>query len=131
MDDDADPPQSSLVLGPLLRHVGESTASVWVETSASCRVVVRVGDRQWGAHTFGVHEHHYALVCVTGLDAGSSAPYAVELDGVPVWPPADAAFPPSRIRTLDRRRPTRMAFGSCRTSVPHTPEANAKHGVDA
>jgi hypothetical protein len=123
--------EPALVLGPMLRHVGETTASVWVQTAASCRVVVRIGDREWSDRTFGVHGHHYALVGLTGLEVGSSAEYAVELDGVTVWPPADSEFPPSRIRTLDRSRPTRLAFGSCRTSVPHTREGNASHGVDA
>ena len=30
----------SLVLGPLLRHVGEHDATVWVETDAACTVEV-------------------------------------------------------------------------------------------
>ncbi|MHB8400308.1 MAG: DUF7800 domain-containing protein, partial [Candidatus Limnocylindrales bacterium] len=33
----------SLVLGPLLRHVGTTDATIWVETSAPCTVEVRVG----------------------------------------------------------------------------------------
>ncbi len=49
----------------------------------------------------------------------------------PVWPLADSRFPPPRIRTIDRSRPTRLLFGSCRTSVPHDREGNASNGVDA
>jgi PhoD-like phosphatase len=128
---DAGSSTESLLLGPMLRHVGETTATVWVQTASACRATVRMGEREWSARTFGVHGHHYAVVCITGLEAGSSEAYAVELDGEPVWPPAGAGYPPSRILTLDRRRPTRLAFGSCRTSVPHTREGNASHGVDA
>jgi hypothetical protein len=131
MDPDAASPPQDLVLGPMLRHVGETSATVWVQTASTCRVTVRIGERQWSARTFGVHGHHYAVVCITGLEAGSSEEYAVELDGRSVWPPARSDYPPSRILTLDRRRPTSLAFGSCRTSVPHTAEGNASHGVDA
>ena len=31
---------ATLVLGPLLRHVGTSTATVWVETDAPCTAEV-------------------------------------------------------------------------------------------
>ena len=31
---------STLELGPILRHVGETTASVWVQTSAPAKVTV-------------------------------------------------------------------------------------------
>ena len=36
-----------------------------------------------------------------------------------------------RIATIDRDKPTRLAFGSCRTSVPHDAEHTKSHGVDA
>ena len=35
------------------------------------------------------------------------------------------------IRTIDRGRPTRLLFGSCRTSVPHDREGHRTNGVDA
>jgi hypothetical protein len=90
--------------------------------------------RTWSAPTFGAHGHHYALVVLDGLEPGTSSEYTVAIDGERVWPPTDPAYatlPPSRISTLDPHEPTRLAFGSCRTSVPHDAEGNASNGVDA
>ncbi len=122
---------ASLVLGPLLRYVDETSASIWVETSAACTVVLRAGLSQWEARTFGVHGHHYALLEADGLEPGSTFAYSVLLDGTPVWPQQDSEYPASTIRTLQPGRPLRMAFGSCRTSVPHDEEGNGRHGVDS
>ncbi|MEP7019338.1 MAG: alkaline phosphatase D family protein [Pseudonocardiales bacterium] len=99
-----------LVIGPLLRHVGSSNATVWVETDQPCEVEV-LGSRE---RTWSVAGHHFALVLVEGLTPGSSTPYEVRLDGEVVWPPPDSVRPPSRIRTLAEDRPVRIAFGSCR-----------------
>ncbi len=127
-----------LVLGPLLRHVDHDSASVWVETAQRAIVRVEADGRSWSAETFAVHGHHYALVEVTGLEAGTVTPYAVILSTSSgehrVWPPSDgpgAELPASVISTLHRDRPPRLAFGSCRTSVSHDREGNAAHGVDA
>lgn len=116
---------ATLVLGPLLRHVGERDAVVWVETDAPCEVEV-LGAR---ARTFHVHGHHYALVVVDGLEPGAVTEYEVALDGERVWPIAGA--PPSRIHTLHRERPVTVVFGSCRAAAPHDAEWDGKHGVDA
>ena len=121
----------ALVLGPLVRHVDAVSASVWVETRDSARVVVRALERSWEAGTFTVHGHHYALVDVDGLEPGTVAPYTVEIGGERVWPEEDTEYPPSRIATLKPGKPLRMAFGSCRTSVSHDEEGNKAHGVDA
>jgi hypothetical protein len=107
-----------LLIGPLLRHVDPVSATVWVETDRPCEVAV-LGRR---ARTFRVGGHHYALVVVEDLEPGSTTPYDVRLDGVQVWPPADSAFPPSRIRTPGREGPFRLAFGSCRYASPRTVE---------
>jgi len=122
-----------LVLGPLLRYAGTSSATVWVQTRDDSRVEVRAFGRSWSARTFGVHGHHYALVVLDGLETGASSDYTVDIDGERVWPPADPphGLPPSRVATLQPHEPTRMAFGSCRTSVPHDAEGNASNGVDA
>jgi hypothetical protein len=101
---------SGLVLGPLLRHVGTQDATVWVETDAPCTVEV-LGCRE---QTWTVAGHHYALVCVEGLEPGTSTPYDVRLDGEVVWPLPDSEAPPSRIRTLGADRRLKLAFGSCR-----------------
>lgn len=123
-----------LVLGPLLRYVDDTSATVWVETAEAAEVRVTAGERTATARTFGAHGHHYALVEVTGLAPGTRTPYTVDVGGVRVWPsdePELAALPHPVIPTLLPGRPLRMAFGSCRVSVPHDAKGNAEFGVDA
>jgi phosphodiesterase/alkaline phosphatase D-like protein len=124
-------PTSPLVLGPMLRYVGETDATVWAETADTARVTVRLDGREWHTPTFAVKGHHYALVVVDELEPGGSWEYTLEVDGATVWPPPDSAYPPPRIRTIDRSRPTKLLFGSCRTTVPHDREGNESNGVDA
>ena len=106
-----------IVLGPLHRFVGETEATVWVETSHPCEVEV-LGQR---ARTFHVEGHHYALVILEGLEPGLTYPYEVRLDGELRWPQADSPFPPSVIRTLRPGQDLDVAFGSCRVALPHEP----------
>jgi hypothetical protein len=120
-----------LVLGPLLRYVDQTSASIWVETRDAATVSVHADDRSWSAATFAAHGHHYALVVVDGLEPGSKHPYRVEIDGSLVWPEQSSPYPPSVIATLEPGKPLRMAFGSCRTSVSHDEKGNRTHGVDA
>ena len=122
---------TDLVLGPLLRHVGEHTAAIWVETADPATVTVTAGEHTASSRTFGVHGHHYALVSLDGLEKGTKTPYRVESDGELVWPLEDSIYPDSVIPTLDHDKPLRMAFGSCRTSVSHDQGGNTLHGVDA
>ena len=105
---------AALQLGPLLRHVGERDATIWLETAGACTVTVCAGAVVATDRTFQVAGHHYAMVVVTGLEPASSVPYSIELDGRPAWPPPDSPFPPSRIRTLAPDAPVRILFGSCR-----------------
>jgi hypothetical protein len=106
---------SDLLLGPLLRYVSETEATVWVETSERCEVEV-LG--HW-ERTFGVAGHHYALVRIEGLEPGGFYEYTVELDGERRWPPPDSDLPPSVIRTFSPGKPVDVCFGSCRVAVPH------------
>ena len=106
-----------LVLGPILRYVGETDATLWVETSGACEVEIL--DHR--ARTFEIEGHHFALVVVEGLEVGGVHEYQVALDGERVWPEANTEFPPSAIRTLTRERPIEFAFGSCRVTAPHRP----------
>ncbi|MDZ5662093.1 alkaline phosphatase D family protein [Nocardioides sp. S-58] len=122
---------SPLVLGPLLRHVDETSAAVWVETRDAGTVTVRRGETSASARTFAVHGHHYALVELGDLQPGSTEAYAVEVDGERVWPEAGSPFPAPVIATLEPGRPLHLAFGSCRTSVSHDEKGNGTHGVDA
>jgi PhoD-like phosphatase len=104
-------------VGPLLRHVGETDATIWVETDKPCRVEVLGHD----ADTFEIEGHHFAIVCVEGLDPAVEHPYEVELDGARAWPPQGYEYPPPRIRLLPRDGSLRLLFGSCRASAPHRP----------
>jgi hypothetical protein len=107
---------ANLVLGPLLRHVGPTTATIWVETDAACAVEV-LGHR---TRTFCVGGHHYALVTVEHLEPGTTTAYEVHLDGEGCWPPVDSDLPPSVIRTIGDGS-VRILFGSCRAAAPHEP----------
>jgi hypothetical protein len=104
-----------LILGPMLRYLDETQATIWLETDGSCEVEV-LGRRE---RTFCVEAHHYAIVPFTGLEPGRSYPYEVRLDGELRWPAPDSDMPPSAIRTIDPDTRIRIVFGSCRVAVPH------------
>jgi PhoD-like phosphatase len=108
---------AELRVGPLLRHVGQTDATVWVETDKPCRVEV-LGH---SADTFEVEDHHFAIVCVEGLDPDIAHPYEVHLDGTRAWPPQNYQLPQPRIRLMPRNGNLRLLFGSCRASAPHRP----------
>jgi hypothetical protein len=107
---------ATLVLGPILRYVDATSATIWVETDAPATVEV-LG---YSAPTFCVRSHHYALVIVEGLEPGETIPYDVRLDGTRCWPLPDDPFPPCVIRTIGEGT-KRVLFGSCRTAAPHEP----------
>ena len=109
------PGMAQLVLGPVLRYVGETEAMVWVETDEPCAVSVLGAEEA----TFCVEGHHYALVSIEDLEPGRAYEYEVALDGERRWPPYASEFPPSAIRTLAGSGPVRIAFGSCRVALPH------------
>ena len=119
-----------LVLGPMLRYVGETEATVWVETDREC--LVEILGRQ--ARTFEVAGHHYGLVVLDGLTPGSEQEYTVSLDGTVRWPLAGRGFPPSVLRALDGSRPVRLALGSCRVMkiAPQNLDRHARrHGAES
>jgi len=106
-----------LILGPILRYVDETQATVWVETDQACEVELL--GRSEG--TFQVGGHHYALVRLRDLEPGASYEYELKLDGRRVWPPSESGWPRSVLRTIDPEAPLRIVFGSCRVAVPHEP----------
>src|SRR3954454_6806808 len=123
-----------LVLGPLLRHVSNADATVWVETDEACEVEV-LGRRE---KTFRVEGHHYAVVCIGDLEPAARYEYEVRLDGEVRWPEPGSELPPSAIRTTDADKELDIVFGSCRVAVPHEApftepkdETEAGHEVDA
>ena len=106
---------ASLLLGPVLRYVGRTEATVWVETDRSCILEV-LGQ---SAPTFEIRGHHYALVVLTGLPEASVIPYEVALDGDTVWPlPEGDRAAPSTIHTREGEHQARLVFGSCRVGAP-------------
>lgn len=120
-----------LVLGPMLRYVDRTRATVWVQTDAPGTVEVRCEPGPVAtSRTLTLHGHYYALVVLEGLEPGHDYPYRIQVDGQQVWPEPDSEFPPSRIRAADPDRPVRLMFGSCRTSVPHDAKHILSHGVD-
>lgn len=118
-----------LVLGPVLRHVGETTAMVWVQTDGAATVEV-LG---CSATTFEVQGCHYALVPVDGLTPDSTTEYLVHVNGHQVWPEPDSPFPPSVIRTrgTDTTDRLRVVFGSCRYPKTGDDALDEKLGLDA
>ena len=120
-----------IVLGPMVRYTSECEASMWVETRDAGEVAVITDGGRWSARTFGAHGHHYALVILDGLEPGQTYGYRVEVNGEQAWPLADSPFPDPFFKTLLHSRPTKMAFGSCRTSEPHDAKSNRKNGIDS
>ncbi|MDQ8701262.1 alkaline phosphatase D family protein [Streptomyces sp. LHD-70] len=123
---------AGLRLGPLLRYVDGSTATVWVESDRPCTAEVRCADGAKGStHTFRIAGHHYALVPVEGLEPGTETAYEVLLDGHRVWPLDASPFPPSTIRTpAEPAEEVRVSFGSCRWAISPTGEKDPM-GPDA
>src|SRR5688500_10348492 len=117
----------ALVVGPMLRYVDSASASIFVETEVPCTVTVEAGGRPYKSPTFTVHGHHYAIVDITDISQ-DVVTYAVRLDGEQVWPLEGR--PESRIRRLPDSGPRALAFGSCRTSVPHDTAHVLTHGHD-
>ncbi|MGI5128383.1 alkaline phosphatase D family protein [Pseudonocardia sp. CA-107938] len=119
----------SLVLGPVLRHVGETTAQVWVQTSAAATVTV-LGS---STRTFEVAGHHFALVAVTGLRPDARTPYTVEVDGERVWPLPSSPYPQSVIPTRGPKTAGRaqLVFGSCRYTKVADRRLSRQLGIDA
>jgi hypothetical protein len=99
---------TDVLVGPLLRYVGATTATIWVETTKACEVAI-LGHR---AHTFHVEGHHYALVLVEGLESETATPYTITLDNKVVWPKPEDDRPAPCIRTSkgQRRCPPRLRF---------------------
>ncbi|MFC7547618.1 alkaline phosphatase D family protein [Plantactinospora sp. GCM10030261] len=113
-----------LWIGPVLRRVVDTRATIWVETSAPTLVRVATPDGAAGeAPTFSAYGHHYAIVVVEGLTPDSTTPYQVFLGDEQVWPPPAYEYPPSVLRTRpadDADQPVRLLFGSCRETTQHS-----------
>ena len=117
----------SLVLGPVLRHVGETTASVWVQLDRAATVTV-LGCQ---ARTFEVCGHHYAVVPVTGLEPDTRYPYEVLRRRQVCLAAAGVAVPSTASSAPGARRPPASTGSSSgpaatpRSSSPNRPASSA------
>src|SRR6478735_2274160 len=117
---------ASLILGPLLRYVGRTQATIWIETDGPCTVTAPGR----ATPTFEVEGHHYALVVLDDLPEGEVISYQVELDGERVWPAPGDEHPPSVIRTREGEHQARLVFGSCRVGAPQREPYTLPPGED-
>lgn len=118
-----------ILVGPLLRYVDSTEATVWVEVSAPCRVTIRAGEQELSEPSWGVFGHHFAVLHLRDLPEGAETEYEVALDGEAAWPLDPER--PSVIRTPRADDTVRLAFGSCRRGENQTPRALRKIGADA
>ena len=118
-----------ILVGPLLRYVDSTEATVWLEVSAPCRVTIRAGEQELSEPSWGVFGHHFAVLHLRDLPEGAETEYEVALDGEAAWPLDPER--PSVIRTPRADDTVRLAFGSCRRGENQTPRALRKIGADA
>ncbi|MBB1013407.1 PhoD-like phosphatase [Dietzia kunjamensis] len=121
------PPE--ILVGPMLRYVDSTDATVWVEVSAPCEVTIRAGDEVVTERSWGVHGHHFAVLHLCRLPEGEMTPYEVSLDDRLAWPVDPGR--PSVIRTPRADDTVRLAFGSCRRGESQTSVALRRIGADA
>ena len=117
---------ASLVLGPLLRHVAPTTATVWVETDAAAEVGVL-------GHTAAPSRSRGTTTRWSSSAAWSPArgPVHAAPGRRAGWPPPGHEFPPSRIRTPSDDDEIRIVAGSCRYATPRAVGADDAIGADA
>ena len=99
---------ASILVGPLLRYVDSTSATVWVEVDRPCTVEI-LGRR---VPTFAVAGHHFALVVLERLEPGVRYPLVLRLDGAVAWPAAGT--PGAVLVTPAGELPLRFVVGSCR-----------------
>jgi hypothetical protein len=127
-----DPPDHGLVLGPILRRVTGTRATIWVETARRATVEVRAKSGASGAErTFCAHGRHYALVVVDGLTPGTVDEYQVYLDGEGAWPPPGYPYPPPAIWVRTEADPVRLVYGSCRQGSLRVAHRHPPDALDA
>ena len=107
-----------LLVGPVLRHVGTTDATVWVETDGPCEVrVLGARERTWTRERPPLRARHRRRARARHRPPRTRSASTASA----VWPPPTRPVRPSRIRTLpppdsDAAGRVRIAFGSCRYS---------------
>ena len=121
-----------LVVGPLLRYVDVDSATIWVETERAAEVTVRGGrPRRDRTDVRRARPPLRARRARPGWSRAATRRTRLDVDGEQVWPEPGSPYPPPVIRDPRPGKPLRMAFGSCRVSVPHDEEGTEAFGVDA
>lgn len=117
-----------LTLGPMVGHVTDSDARIWVQASAPARVSVRIGEnaelarsRTVSGPDLSADQNFSGQVLIPDLHAGHRYFYSVLLDGRPVGLPPYPSFstPPAS----GTPHPLRFAFFSCSGYQPEDPAA--------
>ncbi len=107
---------ADLVLGPLLRYVGTTDATIWVETDAACEVEV-LGRRE---QTFCVAGPSLRAGAVEDLEPGRAGVRGGARRRAALAA-AGSEFPPSVLRTFRADEQIELVFGSCRVALPQEP----------
>lgn len=118
-----------ILVGPMLRYVDRTDATVWVEVSEPCEVTIHADGVEVTERSWGVHGHHFAILHLSDLKSGTSTPYEVALNGEQVWPVDPDR--PSVIRTPGSEDEVRLSFGSCRRGESQSADALRTIGADA
>ncbi|MBA4023020.1 MAG: hypothetical protein C0482_11725 [Gordonia sp.] len=122
----------ALVLGPILRFVDSTRATVWVETDRACAVEVSTSTGQSGMEqTWDVHDHHYAVIQLRGLPAATLIDYTVTLTAAAdVGEAGVTVRSGGRLHTASDDAPLTVAFGSCRRGDTYDDESLKAIGAD-
>ncbi|PYE19112.1 PhoD-like phosphatase [Williamsia limnetica] len=122
----------ALVLGPILRFVDTTRATVWVETDRECAVEVTASTGQSGMEqTWEVKGHHFAIVQLINLPSGALIDYSVTLSAAAdVGEASVTVRSGGRLRTAAVDEPVTVAFGSCRRGDTYDDETLKAIGAD-
>ena len=94
---------ASLLLGPILRHIGEIDATVWVEADSACDVEI-LGRRE---RTFRVNDRDYAIPTIERLEPSRAARTSTKLFQGALVSTRTASTPPRKRGPNARTSPWR------------------------
>ncbi len=115
-----------LALGPLLGHVSETDARIWIKASGPARASLRVSQaadlsqaRKISGPRLASDTEFAGVITVPGLSPATRYYYRVELDGVPVELPPYTSF--TTAPATGSHQHLRFAFVSCSGYEPYDP----------
>ena len=120
-------PVPALVLGPMLRYVGEECAHVWVETDSPCEVEVL------GAKSPDLPRRRPSLRA--GPDRGARPQHRLRVRGPPrrrasCGPSRTPSTRPAGSGPTPRTKALQVVFGSCRVAAPNEAPHNLPKDED-